>query len=129
MPIFPKYEVDFQKYNRDVYFSFIFSQSIKQKRSVDIVLDRDVPIHRLVFLISVYRYRFDENWTDIIPIRVPIWLNLLAIYLSVSQGSRVHSARRDNQPPTLIQVLRACTVQLNLWNIIIGRMLLDFTNC
>ena len=30
------------------------------------------------------------------------------IYLSVSQGSRVHSSqRRDNHPPTLIQVLRA----------------------
>ena len=29
------------------------------------------------------------------------------IYLSVSQGSRVHSARRDNQPHTLIQMSRA----------------------
>ena len=41
---------------------------------------------------------------DIIPIRVPIQLNLLFICLC----HRVHcSQRTDNQPPTLIQVLRA----------------------
>ena len=46
----------------------------------------------------IWRYNTDTS-TDIIK---------FTIYLSVSQGSRVHSSqRRDNQPLTLIQMLRA----------------------